>query len=57
MKTILAVYLIFFRGYSVMRTADYCDKWTKEDGWGACDSPMEFDYSGCEVVAAILRAN
>lgn len=44
MKTILMVYLILFKGYSVMRVCEDCEEWDKKDGWVACDSPMEFNY-------------
>ncbi len=40
MKTLFAFYLVFFRGYSVMRLC------FEEGGcYGACDSELGFDYT------------
>ena len=41
MKTIFMVYLIIFKGYSIMRISD-----SRVGGdWASGDSPMGFDFS------------
>lgn len=47
MKTLLAIYLVFFKGYSVMK---FSDLYLKDYGYvfkkyGACNSELDFDYT------------
>lgn len=40
---ILAIYLVFFKGYSVMRFTNYYGD-INEKEYGACNKPMTDDY-------------
>ena len=42
MKTLLAIYLVFFKGYSVIRL---CEDYAEHGPYGACDSALDFNYS------------
>ena len=47
MKTLLAIYLVFFKGYSVMK---FSEQYLKDYGYmlkkyGACNSELDFDYT------------
>lgn len=44
MKTLFAIYLIFFKGYSVIFFDDDDKEHEKSYKYGACNSKMEFDY-------------
>jgi len=41
---LFAIYLVFFRGYSVIR---YADQWRSDNDhkeYGSCNVPLDFDY-------------
>lgn len=40
---LLAIYLVFFKGYSVIKFSDV-GREENDQEYGACNKPMEFDY-------------
>ena len=42
MKLLFAIYLVFFKGYSVIRL---CEDYAEQGPYGACNSGLDFNYS------------
>ena len=58
MRLLFAIWLVFFKGYSVIQ---FCEDYAENGSYGACDSDLDFNYShngtwgeGATAISAVI---